>query len=100
MKTTVKIVISAHLDSDMVEEINLMRSIKLQHYKNILHVPDKALAILTAAGLSDSKSTDELIAATGSMITQLEQRISDPLVIYDDEITQYTDTIPMSINAV
>jgi hypothetical protein len=93
MQETVKFVVSAVLDQETVSEITLMRQMKLEHYKNILQIPERALTILKNAGLTEADSADELLSMTKSNIEELEHRLMDSHIIYDDELAQYAESI-------
>ncbi len=93
MQASVKFVVNAILDQETIGEITLMRKMKLEHYRNILQIPDRALSILKNAGLTEADSTEELLNMTKSNIEELEHRLMDAHVIYDDELAQYAESI-------
>lgn len=89
----VRLVVDVTLDCETVSEIETMRNLQLNHYRNVLRVPEKALDILRLAGLTTAESAQELQAQILENITEIESRLLHPDVIYDEEMHLYIETL-------
>jgi hypothetical protein len=87
--TAVKIVVDVVLDQETVDEIEMLRGIRLAHYENMAADPDEALKVLKQAGLQESSSPSQIAASAFAKINELKARIAEPHVIYEDELTLY-----------
>ncbi len=93
MQTAVRLVIDAALDDETISEIETIRSIRLSHYRNVARLPEKSLEILKRAGLTEETSPAQLQAKALETIAEIEERMKQPTVIYEDELTMYVQTL-------
>lgn len=93
MQTAVRIVVEATLDSETLSEIEMIRTIRLNHYRNVARIPEQSLAILKKAGLTEETTSEQLKMKALDTIRELEERLKQPTVIYDDELTMYVETL-------
>lgn len=95
MSKPVKIVIETHLDSETVKEIELMRSMRLEHYKMVIANPEASLAALKRHGLQEEVSLEELKDNARAQIEEIETRLMEPDMIFEEELTLYVDTLSL-----
>lgn len=96
MQNVVKIVIETQLDQDTIREIEVMRSLRLDHYRLVAKAPEKSLELLKRVGLTEETSPALLQAKAFSTIQELEARLLEPLVIYEEELSLYAETLNSS----
>lgn len=92
--TAATIIVSIELDVETVDDIAMLRSLRLDYYADILRNPEAALVNLKSAGLTEISSGAQVSAYALAKITEIEARLSDPSIIYDDEISAYVDSLP------
>ena len=92
--TAATIIVSIELDMETVDDIAMLRSLRLDYYADILRNPEAALINLKSAGLTEISSGAQVSAYALAKITEIEARLSDPSIIYDDEISAYVDSLP------
>jgi hypothetical protein len=88
-----RIVVDVVLDDETISEIAMLRAIRLEHYENMLNDPHGALLQLQNAGLKEESSAAQITASAMKKVQQLRQRISEPNLIYEDELTMYVHTL-------
>lgn len=93
MQTAVRLVIDATLDKETISEIEMIRSMRLNHYRNVAKLPEKSLEILKKAGLTEETSPEQLQAKALETVAEIEERMKQPTVIYEDELTMYVQTL-------
>ena len=93
MQTAVKIVLETVLDTETVQEIAMIRELRLSHYKKMATTPDLALAALQKIGLTEITSAEQLQAKAYQTIVEIETRQLYPNVIYEDEISLYIESL-------
>lgn len=93
MQTAVRLVIETALDEETISEIEMIRSIRLNHYRNVVKLPEKSLEILKKAGLTEETSPEQLKSKALETIAEIEERMKQPKVIYEDELTMYVQTL-------
>jgi hypothetical protein len=96
MQTAVRLVIDSTLDDETIAEIEMMRKLRLNHYQNVARIPEKSLEILKKAGLTEETTPEQLQAKALETIAELEERIKQPAVIYEDELSMYVQTLSVS----
>ena len=93
MTTAANIILSIDLDAETIGDIGMLRSIRLDYYNNIIRNPEAALEVLKRAGLTETSSADQVTANANAKIEEIIARMSDPTIIYDDEISAYVDSL-------
>jgi hypothetical protein len=93
MVSQAKIIVDVQLDDETLNEINMLRSIRLAHYEQMVASPSEALATLVKAGLLEESNPEQIAAKASAKVNELKARIAHPNVIYDDELTIYIDTL-------
>lgn len=93
MMTAVKLVVDVVLDQETIHEIGMLRDIRLAHYEKMANDPDEALLMLKKAGLTESSSAAQIAASAYAKILEIKSRLSDPHVIYEDELALYITTL-------
>ena len=93
MMTAAKIIVDVVLDEETLSEIEMLRSIRLAHYEQMAENPVEALAHLKRAGLQEESDTAQITAKAIAKIRELRARISEPTIIYEDELTMYVNTL-------
>ncbi len=93
MMTTAKIVVDVQLDEETLSEISMLRIIRLEHYEQMAADPVEALATLKKAGLMEDSNASQIAANAYAKIKELKARISDPNIIYEDELAIYVNTL-------
>jgi hypothetical protein len=89
----VKFVVSTALDQESLEEIKLMREMKLKYYKNIVNSPDSLLEELKQRqGLSGLTRRD-LMEYAQCQVEDLSAKLADTTTIHDEEFVQYVGTL-------
>ena len=97
MQTTVKIIMETLLDNETVDEITMMRNLRLSHYKDMLSSPEKTLKTLHQAGLTESTSLEQILAKALEKISEIESRQRHPHVIFEDEISLYLSSMDSDV---
>jgi hypothetical protein len=98
MMTAAKIIVDVELDAETLNEIEMLRNIKLAHYEQMAQNPGLALESLRKAGLKENSSAAEIEARALTKIKEIKERIETPNVIYEDELTMYVDTLSVDEN--
>jgi hypothetical protein len=93
MTSAANIVVSIDLDEETICDIEILRNIRLAHYEGMLKNPVAALETLKQAGLKEESSIDQVTANALVKIEEIKARISEPNIIYDDEISLYVDSL-------
>ncbi len=93
MNTAPNITISLNLDAETIGDLGMVRDIRLGYYRSVLRNPETALETLKQAGLTEVTSSAQVAAYALTKIQELEARISDPTLIYDDEISLYVNSL-------
>lgn len=88
-----RIVVDVLLDDETISEIALLRTIRLEHYEKMANNPDIALTQLRQAGLQEDSTAAQIAAKAMSKIEQLRNRLAEPNVIYEDELSMYVHTL-------
>jgi hypothetical protein len=88
----VTLVIEAHLDQETISEIEMMRSMRLEHYRAMAQDPASALIKLQNSGLAEETSEVQLISKALQQTLDIEERLRNPTVIYEDELLMYVQT--------
>lgn len=96
MMTAAKIVVDVVLDDETLNEIEMIRSIKLAHYEQMAKNPGLALENLRKAGLKEESSAAEIASRALIKIKEIKDRIAAPHVIYEDELAMYVDTLSVN----
>jgi hypothetical protein len=96
MMTAAKIVVDVVLDDETLNEIEMIRSIKLAHYEQMAKNPGLALENLRKAGLKEESSAAEIASRALIKIKEIKDRIAAPYVIYEDELAMYVDTLSVN----
>jgi hypothetical protein len=93
MMNAAKLVVDVVLDEETISEIAMLRAIRLEHYEKMAHNPHDALALLKQAGLKEDSTAAQVAANALTKVQQLKSRLSEPNVIYEDELTMYVHTL-------
>lgn len=93
MMTAAKIVVDVVLDEETLCEIEMLRGIRLAHYEQMAEDPEEALKILQKAGLKEHSTAAQIAASAYAKIMEIKSRIADPLVIYEDELALYVNSL-------
>lgn len=96
MMTAAKIIVDVVLDAETLDEIEMLRSLRLAHYEQMASNPGLALEHLKKAGLKEDSSATEIAARALTKIKELKDRIASPNVIYEDELAMYVQTLSAS----
>jgi hypothetical protein len=92
MVNAVKIVVDATLDEETLNEIRTLRGIRLAHYEKMAANPEQALELLKKAGLQEASSVAQVAASAYAKIKEIQQRLVDPDIIYEDELALYLNS--------
>lgn len=87
------VVFEHSFDRAMLEQIDTLRTVRLNLAEKMLKDLAHTAAELTGRGLSTQVSTDELRQELQGRIDQLRQRLQRPDVVFADEIDLYVDLI-------
>lgn len=93
MTTAANIIVSLSLDEKTLGDIELVRDLRLDFYHSVLRNPESTLEALKQAGLTEETSTAQVAAFAAAKIKEIIARISDPTLIYDDEISLYVNSL-------
>jgi hypothetical protein len=92
-KINIKIIIDAALDLETIEEITLMRQLRVQHFKAIEMNPVLGLVALQKVGMTETTTPEALKDLAARSASEIEDRLKDPNVIYEEELNYYVHAI-------
>jgi hypothetical protein len=93
MTSAANIIVSLNLDTETIGEIELVRDLRLDYYQSVLKNPESTLEALKQAGLTEETSSAQVAAFASAKIQEIIARISNPTLIYDDEISIYVNSL-------
>ncbi|MCX6123776.1 MAG: hypothetical protein NTV34_03385, partial [Proteobacteria bacterium] len=96
-KKLVKIVIESQLDLETIKEIEIMRTLRIEHYQKLARFPEQALVALKKIGLTEETSPETLKSNALKTISELEARLQLPNTIFEEELTFYVETLTASV---
>ncbi len=87
------VILKQNFDKGMLDQIDTLRTIRLNLAEKMLRELSHTAAELAARGLWDKADEGELKRELQDKIATLRERLKRPDVVYSDEISMYVDMI-------